>query len=60
MATLRGFEPVRTFTFLSVAQRGTIEPEITAAETTASRSDLYDTLVNVINTVARPDSKSTY
>ena len=54
--TLSGVEPVRTFTFRCVVQQGTTQPAIATAKSTANLCILYDTLINVINTLASPYS----
>ena len=54
--TLSRFEPVRTFR--SVVEHGTTKPAIATTETTADLCNLHDTLINVINTVASPESKA--
>ena len=47
---------MRAFTFRFVVQRSTTEPKIATAETTAKLFNLYHTRIDVINTVASPDS----
>ena len=56
-ATLNRFEPVRALTNRFIVQRGTTEPANKTDNTFANLCKLCDTLINVINAVARPDSK---
>ena len=53
---LSGAEPMRAFTFQGIVQNGTTELAIATAKSTANLCILYDKLLNVINTVASPDS----